>query len=81
MHIAQRTARLRQLVEQLVVDVALAGLLGHQIPEVADFRLTDAVNAPEALLQPVRVPRNLVVDQAAAVVLEVDAFRRCVRRD
>ncbi len=33
-----------------------------------------AVDAPVALLQPVRVPRNFVVDEPGAVVLEVQAF-------
>ena len=33
-----------------------------------------AVDAPVALLQPVRVPRDFVVDQPVAMVLEVQAF-------
>ena len=33
-----------------------------------------AVDAPVALLQPVRVPRDFVVDEPVAVVLEVQAF-------
>jgi len=45
-----------QLFEQPVIDFALAGVLRHQVPEVADFGLTDAVDAAEALFQTVGVP-------------------------
>ena len=70
---AERLARLLQLFEELAIDIALAGLLGHQIPEVAHFGLADAVNAAEALLEAVRVPRQIVVDHQVRA-LEVDAF-------
>jgi hypothetical protein len=33
------------------VHLALAGLLGDEVPQVADLGLADAVDAPEALLQ------------------------------
>ena len=49
-----RGASLVELLEQCPVDVALAGFLGDEVPEVADLRMADAVNPPEALLQPVR---------------------------
>jgi hypothetical protein len=62
-----------ELVEQAPVDVALAGLVGHQVPQVADLRLADAVDAPEALLQPVGVPGQVVVDHEVGA-LEVDAL-------
>ena len=57
-----RGASLVELLEQCPVDVALAGFLGDEVPEVADLRMADAVNPPEALLQPVRVPGQVVVD-------------------
>ena len=36
---AQRVAGLLQLVEQLAVDIAFAGLVGHQVPQMADLGL------------------------------------------
>jgi hypothetical protein len=42
--------------------------------------LAVAVDAPVSLLEPVRVPGDLVVEHAVAVALEVDAFARRVRR-
>src|SRR5207244_8072766 len=38
-------AGLFELVEQGAVHIAFAGLLGHQVPEVANFRLPNAVDA------------------------------------
>src|SRR5690606_12865904 len=65
------------LLEQPLEYRALAGLVGHQVPQVTDFALTDAVDATEALLQPVGIPRQVVVDHQVCV-LEVDALTRCV---
>lgn len=48
-----------QLLAQLDVHVALAGVPGQQVPEVADLLLTDPVDAPAAgsrLLRPRRWP-------------------------
>ena len=64
---------LLQLFEEAPVDIAFAGFVRHQIPEVADFGLADAVNAPEPLFQPVRVPRQVVIDHQMRA-LQVDAF-------
>ena len=63
-----------------MVDIAFAGFLGNQIPEVADFGLADAVNTAKALLQAVRVPRQVVVDHQVGV-LQVDTFAGRVGRD
>src|SRR5262245_59518445 len=49
-----------ELLQEAVVDVALAGLLGDQVPEVADPGLADAVDAAEPLLEAVGVPGQLV---------------------
>jgi hypothetical protein len=70
---AERLARLFQLFQQLAVDVALAGLVGDQVPQVADLGLADAVDAAEALFEPVRVPRQVVVDHQVGA-LQVDAL-------
>ena len=43
-------ALLLELLEQPAVDLALARLVGDQVPEVADLGLADAVDAAEALL-------------------------------
>ncbi len=74
---AQAPARLLELLQQLAVDVALAGLLGDEVPEVADLGLADAVDAPEALLDAVGVPGQVVVDHQVGA-LEVDALARGV---
>ena len=70
---AEGLAGLLQLLQQRAVDVALAGLLGHQVPQVADLGLADAVDAAEALLEAVGVPGQVVVDHQVGA-LEVDAL-------
>ena len=72
---AQGLARLFQFFQQLAINVAFAGLLRHQVPEVADLVLADAVDAAEALFQPVGVPGQVVVDHEVGA-LEVDALPR-----
>src|SRR3989442_991300 len=52
---AERVSSLTQLLQEDPVDIALARLLGHEVPEVADLSLTDPVDAPEALLDAVRI--------------------------
>ncbi len=49
---AQGASFLLQLGKQARVDIALARLRGHQIPEVTDLGLPDAMDAPKALFQP-----------------------------
>jgi hypothetical protein len=70
---AQRLARLFELFQQLAVDVAFAGVVGNQVPQVADFGLADTVDAAKALFQPVGVPRQVVIDHQVGA-LEVDAL-------
>ena len=70
---AERLARLLELLQQLAVDIALARLVGHQVPQVADLGLADAVDAAEPLLEAVGVPRQVVVDHQVRA-LEVDAL-------
>ena len=47
---AERLALALELLEQALVDLALAGVLGDEVPEVADLGLADAVDAAEPLL-------------------------------
>ena len=74
---AEGLAGLLQLLQQPAVDVAFAGLLGHQVPQVAHLGLADAVDAAEALLDAVGVPRQVVVHHQVGT-LEVDALARRV---
>ena len=66
-------AALRRVFPGGVKYVAFARLVGHQIPQMADFGLSDAVDAAEPLLKAVRVPGEVVVDHQVGS-LEVDAF-------
>jgi hypothetical protein len=70
---AQRLALDFELLEQALEHVALAGLGRDHVPQVADLGLADAVDAAEALLQAVGVPRQVVVDHQVGV-LQVHAF-------
>src|SRR5262245_3721358 len=54
---AKGLAGLVELVEEGAVDIAFAGLFGHQVPEVTDLCLSNPVNTPEPLFQAVGVPR------------------------
>ena len=78
--VAERLALLLELVEQALEHLALAGLVRHQVPEVADLGLPDAVDAPEALLDAVRVPGQVVVHHEVGA-LQVDALPRRVGGD
>ena len=58
---SERLSRFLELLKEPAIHVALASLFGHQVPEMADFGLTNAVDATEALLEAVGVPRQIVV--------------------
>ena len=60
--VAQSLPLILQLLQKPFEHLAFPGGKGHQIPQMAHFGLADAVDAPEALLDPVRVPRQVVVD-------------------
>ena len=64
---------LLQLFEELAVDVTLARFVRHQVPEVTHLGLPDAVNPPEALLQAIRVPGQVVAHHQVCA-LQVDAL-------
>ena len=55
-------ALLLDLQQQTLEHLALARVLGDEVPQPAHLALADAVDAPEPLLDPVRVPRQVVVD-------------------
>src|SRR6266550_8252019 len=76
---AQRSTSLFELLQERAVNVPFAGLFGDEVPEVTHLRLADAVDAPEALLDAVGVPRHIVVHHKVRP-LEVDPFTRRVRR-
>ena len=47
---------------QRPIHHALAGFFGYQIPQMADFCLADTMNPPKPLLQPIGIPRQIVVE-------------------
>ena len=51
-----------QLLQQAAVDLALAGVVGDEVPHMTLLGLTDPVDTSEALLKAVRVPGEVVVD-------------------
>src|SRR5690606_36299089 len=77
---AEGAAGFLELLEEATVDIAFPRLFGDEVPEVADLRLADAVDTPEALLDPVRVPGEVVVHRQVSA-LEVDPLGRGVVRD
>ena len=62
-------------LEELLEHAALAGVRRHEIEDQAVLFLAVTVDAAHALLQPHRVPRDVVVDHQPAE-LQVDAFAR-----
>ena len=63
------------LREQPSEDVAFAGVFRDHVPEVADLSLTDAVDTPEALLDTVRVPGQVVVHHQVRT-LKIESLAR-----
>ena len=55
------------------IYIAFPRFLGDKIPQMADFLLTDAVDAAKALFQAVRIPRQVVVHHQVGV-LKIHAF-------
>src|SRR5262249_11103278 len=52
-----------------------------EVPKVTHFGLADAMNAAEALLKSIRIPRQVVVDHQVGAALQVHAFARRVISD
>ena len=72
-------ARLLELLEQPQIDVAFARFFRYQVPEVAHLGLADAMDPAEPLLNPVRVPRQIVIHHQVGT-LKVDALARGIGR-
>ena len=64
--IVERVADLLQLVQELFEDAPLNRVGRDEIEDQAIVPLTVAVDAAHPLFEPVRVPRNVVVDQKVA---------------
>ena len=71
--VAVDAALLFDLGEQPLEHLALTGLIRDQVPQMTRPLLTNAVHPPETLLDPVRVPRQVVVDHHVGH-LQVDAL-------
>ena len=70
---AQGFPRLLQLGQQGQIYVSFPGLFGHQVPQMADLGLTDAVDPAKALFDAVGVPGQVVIHHKVGT-LEVDPF-------
>src|ERR1019366_10004435 len=57
---------------------ALAGFLGDEVPEMAYLGLADAVDAAEALLNPVGIPWQVIIHHQVRA-LKVNALARSIR--
>ena len=58
---AKRLTFFLQLLEQALEHEALPCFGCNQIPQMANFRLADTVDTAKPLLQPVRIPRQIIV--------------------
>lgn len=76
---AERLPGLFQSLQKPPVDIALAGFFGHQVPQMADLRLADPMNATEALFEAVRVSGQVVIHHQVST-LQVDALSSDVGR-
>ena len=68
------------LLEEARIYLALTGICGDKVPEMANLGLADPVDAAEPLLDFVRVPRQVGVDHQVAT-LKFHAFTRDIIRD
>ena len=78
--VAQRPTLHLEFLQQCSQNVAFAGFGGDEIPEMAGVSLADPVDSTETLLEPVGVPRHVIVDHQMRH-LEVDAFTRGICRE
>ena len=68
------------LVQERLEDATFPGVGRDQVPQVAHLGLADAVDPAEPLLDPVRVPRQVIVDHEVSA-LQVQALARGVGGD
>ena len=71
---AELAGDLGELFPQPLQDLLIAGVFQVQVADLHDLLLAVPVDAAVALLQPVGVPRQLVVDDDVAAVLQVQAL-------
>jgi hypothetical protein len=77
---SQSFAGMLQLFQKLAVNVALSGSFGDEVPKMTYFGLADAMDAAEALLQAVRIPRQVVVHHEMGA-LEIYSLASSVGRE
>jgi hypothetical protein len=70
---------LLDLLKERSINVALTSFNREQIIKMTNFSLTDAMNPTEALLDPVGVPRQIVVHHQVST-LKIDALARSIGR-
>ena len=71
---AELAGDLGELLPQPLQDLLIAGVFQVQVADLDDLLLAVPVDAAVALLQPVGVPGQLVVDDDVAAVLQVQAL-------
>ena len=79
-HLAERLGDLLELVVEQQEDLAFDRVGQDEVVDLGGVALAVAVDAPDALLDVHRVPRQVEVEQNASV-LEVDAFPARRRAD
>ena len=76
LHAAQRLPKGTQSIQQSLIHPVVNGVFIHQVPdEDLLFLLADAVDPPNALLNPGRIPWQVVIDEQAGK-LQVHPFGR-----
>src|SRR5581483_8575554 len=61
-------------------DFAFARLRSHQIPEMADLCLPNAMNAAKTLLQAIGIPRKIIIDHQVSA-LQIDPLTSSISGD
>jgi hypothetical protein len=76
--IVEGVADLLQFLVELSEDLAFDGIRRNEVENQAIFELPVPMNPAHALFEPVRIPRDIVVEQNVTA-LEVDALARGFR--
>ena len=74
----QRLSGLFELFQQFAVNIAFTGIVCNQIPKMADLGLANPVDAAKALLKPVGIPGQVVIDHQVRT-LKVDTLASSIR--
>ncbi len=69
-----------EFAEQALEHLALTGVRCDEIPQMTDLGLTNAMNASEALLKSIGIPRQIVIDHEMRT-LQIDALARSIGCD